>query len=83
MHRDGLLISVSLKQRSFQFDLGSTLFVSIPLPGFTDSDWDHLRGLELRVDLYVHQIRQIWIHMQRLLSRLLRLSPRSRIQYMP
>ena len=50
VHKDGLLISVSLKQHSFRFDLASTLFVSVPLLGFTDSDWDHLHGLELRVD---------------------------------
>ena len=50
VHSDGLLISISLKQRSFWFDMNSTLFVRVTLSGFTDTDWDHLRGLELRVD---------------------------------
>ena len=34
MHSDGLPISISLYQHSFQFDLDSTLFVSVPLIGF-------------------------------------------------
>ena len=34
----------------FWFDMDSTLFVLVTLSGFTDTDWDHLRGLELRVD---------------------------------
>ena len=50
VHSDGLLISVSLLQRSFWFDMDSTLFVTVTLSGFTDTVWDHLRGLELRVD---------------------------------
>ena len=35
---------------SFWFDMDSTLFVSVTLSGFTDTNWDHLHGLELRVD---------------------------------
>ena len=50
VHSDGLPISVSLYQRSFWFHMDSTLFVSVTLSGFTNTDWDHLRGLELRVD---------------------------------
>ena len=34
----------------FWFDMDSTLCISVTLSGFTDTNWDHLRGLELRVD---------------------------------
>ena len=38
VHSDGLLISVSLQQRSFWFDMDFTLFVSVTFSGFTDTD---------------------------------------------
>ena len=38
VHSDGLLISVSLYQRSFWFNMDSTLFVLVTLLGFTDTD---------------------------------------------
>ena len=34
----------------FGFDMDSTLFISVTHSGFIDTDWDHLCGLELRVD---------------------------------
>ena len=38
VHSDGFLISVSLYQHSFWFDMDSTLFVSVTLSGFIDTD---------------------------------------------
>ena len=38
VHSDGLLTSVSLYQHSYLFDMDSTLFVSVTLSEFTDTD---------------------------------------------